>query len=38
MLSAATYPFNVGKLGVLGTLRRFPRLSAAPEESAPNDA
>jgi phosphatidylglycerophosphatase C len=38
MLSGATYPFDVGKLGVLGTLRRFPRLSATPEESASNDA
>ncbi|MGB8195639.1 MAG: HAD-IB family hydrolase [Acidimicrobiales bacterium] len=28
MLSGATYPFNVGKLGVLGSLRRFPRLSS----------
>jgi phosphatidylglycerophosphatase C len=26
MLSGATYPFNVGKLGWLGSLRRYPRL------------
>ncbi len=26
MLSGATYPFDVGKLGWLGSLRRFPRL------------
>ena len=26
MLSAAMYPFNVGKLGPFGSLRRFPRL------------
>jgi phosphatidylglycerophosphatase C len=38
MLSGATYPFNVGKLGVLGTLRRFPRLGATPEGAASNDA
>lgn len=37
MLSGATYPFNVGKLGVLGTLRRFPRLDAASGESSSND-
>jgi phosphatidylglycerophosphatase C len=29
MLSGATYPFNVGKLGVLGSLRRFPGLRSA---------
>jgi phosphatidylglycerophosphatase C len=29
MLSAASHPFNVGKLGVFGSLRRFPRLKAA---------
>ena len=29
MLSGATYPFNVGKLGVIGSLRRFPRLTSA---------
>jgi HAD superfamily hydrolase (TIGR01490 family) len=29
MLSSATHPFNVGKLGVLGSLRRFPRLKTA---------
>ena len=38
MLSGATYPFNVGKLGRLGTLRRFPRLGATPEEALSNDA
>ena len=30
MLSGATYPFNVGRLGWLGSLRRFPRLKASP--------
>lgn len=35
MLSGATYPFNVGKLGVLGSLRRFPRLKSA--EAATSD-
>jgi len=29
MLSGANYPFNVGRLGWLGALRRFPRLKAA---------
>jgi HAD superfamily hydrolase (TIGR01490 family) len=29
MLSDATHPFNVGKLGVIGSLRRFPRLKSA---------
>jgi HAD superfamily hydrolase (TIGR01490 family) len=29
MLSGATYPFNVGRLGWLGSLRRFPRLKSA---------
>jgi phosphatidylglycerophosphatase C len=29
MLSGATHPFNVGKLGFFGTLRRFPRLTSA---------
>lgn len=29
LLSAASYPFNVGKLGVFGSLRRFPRLKSA---------
>jgi phosphatidylglycerophosphatase C len=29
MLSGATHAFNVGKLGVLGSLRRFPRLKTA---------
>jgi phosphatidylglycerophosphatase C len=38
MLSGATHPFNVGKLGVLGTLRRFPRLGATTEEAPSNDA
>lgn len=28
LLRAATYPFDVGKLGPLGALRRFPRLSS----------
>src|SRR5665213_79253 len=31
MLSAAAHPFNVGKLGVFGSLRRFPRLES-PEQ------
>jgi phosphatidylglycerophosphatase C len=31
MLSGATYPFNVGKLGWLGTLRRYPRLKVDAE-------
>jgi phosphatidylglycerophosphatase C len=31
MLSGATYPFNVGKLGWLGSLRRYPRLKVADE-------
>jgi len=31
MLSGATYPFNVGKLGWLGSLRRYPRLKADEE-------
>jgi phosphatidylglycerophosphatase C len=29
MLSAASHPFNVGRLGVVGSLRRFPRLKSA---------
>ncbi len=29
MLSGATHPFNVGKLGLFGSLRRFPRLKTA---------
>jgi phosphatidylglycerophosphatase C len=29
MLSGATHPFNVGRLGVFGSLRRFPRLKSA---------
>jgi phosphatidylglycerophosphatase C len=28
MLSGATHPFNVGKMGPFGSLRRFPRLTA----------
>jgi phosphatidylglycerophosphatase C len=32
MLSGATYPFDVGKLGWLGSLRRFPRLKGSPED------
>jgi phosphatidylglycerophosphatase C len=36
MLRGATYPFNVGKLGWLGSLRRFPRLKVAPEDVAAN--
>jgi HAD superfamily hydrolase (TIGR01490 family) len=38
MLSGATYPFNVGKLGRLGSLRPFPRLRATPDEAASNEA
>jgi phosphatidylglycerophosphatase C len=34
MLSGATYPFDVGKLGGLGSLRRFPRLKATPDDGA----
>jgi phosphatidylglycerophosphatase C len=29
LLSAASHPFNVGRLGVFGSLRRFPRLRSA---------
>ena len=29
LLSAASHPFNVGKLGAFGSLRRFPRLKVA---------
>jgi len=29
LLSGATHPFNVGRLGVFGSLRRFPRLRSA---------
>ena len=29
MLSGAMYPFNVGKIRVIGSLRRFPRLKSA---------
>jgi phosphatidylglycerophosphatase C len=29
MLSGATRPFNVGKMGLFGSLRRFPRLTSA---------
>jgi phosphatidylglycerophosphatase C len=32
MLSGATYPFNVGKLGAIGSLRRFPRLRTADQD------
>jgi phosphatidylglycerophosphatase C len=35
MLRAANYPFNVGRLGRLGTLRRFPRLQNETNVSAP---
>jgi phosphatidylglycerophosphatase C len=38
MLRGATYPFNVGRLGWLGSLRRFPRLKVSPEASASNQA
>lgn len=31
MLSGATYPFNVGKLGRFGSLRRYPRLKVDEE-------
>jgi phosphatidylglycerophosphatase C len=31
MLSGAAHPFNVGKLGIFGSLRRFPRLES-PEQ------
>jgi phosphatidylglycerophosphatase C len=37
MLSGATYPYNVGKLGAFGSLRRFPRLKA-PEDAASGQA
>lgn len=33
MLRGATHPFDVGKLGWLGALRKFPRLRRGPEES-----
>jgi phosphoserine phosphatase len=29
MLSGATHPFNVGRMGLIGSLRRFPRLTSA---------
>ena len=32
MLASATWPFNVGKLGRFGSLRRFPRLKATPPD------
>jgi HAD superfamily hydrolase (TIGR01490 family) len=31
MLSGSMHPFNVGKLGRVGSLRRFPRLKSEPE-------
>jgi phosphatidylglycerophosphatase C len=37
MLSGATHPFNVGKLGWLGSLRRFPRLTVAPDVTTSNE-
>jgi phosphatidylglycerophosphatase C len=37
MLSGATYPYDVGKLGWLGSLRRFPRLKATTEEAASDE-
>ena len=37
MLRGATYPFNVGKLGWLGSLRRFPRLRATDDATLSND-
>ena len=33
MLRAANHPYNVGRLGRLGTLRRFPRLTSETPES-----
>lgn len=33
MLRTATHPYNVGRLGRLGTLRRFPRLASESPES-----
>jgi phosphatidylglycerophosphatase C len=36
MLAGATHPFNVGRLGVLGSLRRYPRLKS-PAHTAPNE-
>jgi phosphatidylglycerophosphatase C len=38
MLRGASYPFNVGKLGRLGSLRRYPRLTATPEGAESNEA
>jgi phosphatidylglycerophosphatase C len=38
MLSGATHPFNVGRLGWLGSLRRFPRRMATSEETTSNEA
>jgi hypothetical protein len=29
MLSGSAHPFNVGKLGVFGSLRRFTRLTSS---------
>jgi len=37
MLRGATHPYDVGKLGWLGSLRRFPRLKSTPEETASNE-
>lgn len=37
MLSGATYPFNVGRLGWFGSLRRYPRLKATSEETPSKD-
>jgi phosphatidylglycerophosphatase C len=34
MLAGATYPFDVGRLGWLGSLRRFPRLKSSHETAA----
>ncbi len=34
MLGGATYPFDAGKLGVFGALRRFPRLKRAEAHAA----
>ncbi len=34
LLRGATYPFDVGRLGVFGALRRYPRLKKASEHAA----
>ena len=34
LLRLATYPFNAGKMGRLGALRRYPRLSSEPPTTA----